>query len=202
MYMKNAIIVHGTCSRTEYYSPDYPTGSNSHWLPWLQKQLIMQDIHAVTPEMPFAFKPDYEIWKREVERFDIGPETMLVGHSCGAGFWVRYLSEHPDLRVGKVVLVAPWLDPNNIKKTDFFDFEYDPDLVSRTAGLTIFNSTDDHEGILWSVQMLCKILSGWGFRSFEKYGHFCLNDMGTTEFPELLTELTGASPAADISQNV
>ncbi len=187
--MNNAIIVHGTCSRKEYYSDEFPSASNSHWLPWLQKQLIMNDINAVTPEMPYAFKPDYEVWKAEVERYEIGPETMLVGHSCGGGFWIRYLSEHPDLRVGKVVLVAPWLDPNNTKKTEFFDFEYDPDLIKRTAGLTIFNSTNDHEGIQWSVQWLCQILDGWEFRSFENYGHFCLSDMGTPEFPEILQEL-------------
>lgn len=197
--MQNAIIVHGTSSRREYYSPDYPSASNSHWLPWLQKQLIMRDIQAVTPEMPYAFKPDYKIWQREVDRFNIGPETMLVGHSCGGGFWIRYLSEHPSLRVGKVVLVAPWLDPNNIKKTDFFNFEYDPDLVSRTAGLTIFNSTDDHEGIQWSVQMLCQLLSDWNFRSFENYGHFCLSDMHTEAFPELLAELVGEQGIDEIT---
>jgi predicted alpha/beta hydrolase family esterase len=186
----NAIIVHGTCSRQEYYSADFPSASNSHWLPWLQKQLIMRDIKADTPEMPLAFMPDYEIWKREAERFDIGPDTILVGHSCGAGFWIRYLSEHPELSVGKVILVAPWLDPNNIKHNDFFDFEYDPDLVSHTAGLTIFNSTDDHEGIQWSAQWLCQLLSDWEFKSFDNYGHFCFEDMHTTAFPELLEALT------------
>jgi len=187
--MKNAIIVHGTCDKEEYYDGTQPSLSNNHWQPWLQKQLLIRDIHAVTPEMPFAFKPDYEIWKKEVERFEIGPETMLVGHSTGGGFWLRYLSEHPDLQVGKVMLVAPWLDPNDTKKTTFFQFEFDPDLVSRTKGLTIFNSTNDHEGIQWSVQMICSILKDWEFRSFDNYGHFCLEDMHTSAFPELLEGL-------------
>jgi predicted alpha/beta hydrolase family esterase len=189
--MKNAIIVHGTLSRKDYYDPALPSPGNSNWIPWLQKQLMTRDIKADAPEMPLAFKPDYEVWKREAERFDIGPDTMLVGHSTGGGFWLRYLSEHPELRVGKVALVAPWLDPNDIKQTTFFQFEFDPDLVSRTAGLTIFNSTDDHEGIQWSVQMICTILDGWDFRSFDDYGHFCLEDMHTAEFPELLDVLTG-----------
>jgi len=187
----NAIIVHGSPDKREYYDPDIrvASASNSHWLPWLQRQLMLRDIKADTPEMMFPFKPDYDLWKKEAERFEIGSETMLVGHSCGGGFWVRYLSEHPDLRVGKVVLVAPWLDPANIRKTDFFNFAYDPDLVSRTAGLTIFNSTSDHPGIHWSVEMLRQILHGAGYREFENYGHFCLHDMGTPAFPELLDEL-------------
>lgn len=187
--MKNAIILHGTCSRKEYYSDEFPSLSNSHWLPWLQKQLLMRDIAAATPEVPNAFKPDYEVWGREAERFDIGPETVLVGHSTGGGFWVRWLSEHPDIRVGKVVLVAPWLDPNNIKKSTFFDFEIDPNLVKRTAGLTIFASDNDHLGIRWSVETLRQKLKGHKYREFHNYGHFCYEDMHTDKFPELLDEL-------------
>lgn len=150
---------------------------------------MLRDIKADTPEMLFPFKPDYELWKREAERFEIGPETILVGHSCGGGFWVRYLSEHPKLFVDKVVLVAPWLDPNNIRKTTFFDFELDPDLVARTKGVVIFNSTDDHQGIQWSVEILRQTIKDIGYREFENYGHFCLEDMGTPAFPELLAEI-------------
>ena len=187
--MKNAIILHGTCSRKDYYDPAVPALSNSHWLPWLQKQLMARDIYAATPEVPHAYKPDYHLWRQEAERYQIGPETVLVGHSTGGGFWMRYLSEHPDLRVGKVVLVAPWLDLNNIKKTTFFTFEIDPELVSRTAGVTILNSTDDHPGIHWSVEILRQTIRGITYREFDDYGHFCIEDMGTPEFPELLQEI-------------
>ena len=187
--MKNAIIVHGTCSRKEYYSDEKPTLSNQNWIPWLQKQLMMRDIEAYAPDMPFAFKPEYELWKHEVEHFTIGPETMLVGHSTGGGFWVRWLSEHPDVYVGKVILVAPWLDPNNIKKTTFFNFEIDTNLVERTKGLTIFHSDNDHLGISWSVDTFREKLRGHEYREFHKYGHFCYEDMGSSKFPELLDEL-------------
>ncbi len=187
--MKNAIIVHGTTSRRDYYSTDSPSPSNSNWYQWLQRQLIVHGIQADTPEMPLAFKPGYELWQREVQRYEIGPETMLVGHSTGAALWLRYLSEHPQLRVDKLVLVAPWLDPNNIKHTTFFDFAFDPSLASRTNGLTIFNSTNDHEGVQWSTQIICQVLAGWKFKSFDNYGHFLSKDMGTEVFPELLAEL-------------
>lgn len=187
--MKNAIIAHGTCGRREYFDTSMPSLSNSHWLPWLQKQLLVKDIDAATPEMPHAYKPDYEVWQREIERFDITPETILVGHSCGGGFWARYLSEHPEIKVGKVVLVAPWLDPNNIKQTSFFDFAIDPELVRRTKGITIFNSTNDHPGIHWSVEMLRQTISGIKYKEFDDYGHFFSSEMPSEGFPELLTEL-------------
>lgn len=189
--MKNAIIVHGTLSKREYYDTNFPSASNNNWYPWLAKQLLVRDILAVTPEMPLAFKPDYDIWKREVERFEITSETILVGHSCGGGFWVRYLSEHPDARVGKVVLVAPWLDPNNIKKTTFFDFEINPDLVSQTGGMTVFNSLNDHPGILWSVEILRQTIPNIRIVDFDNYGHFCSGEMPSgNSFPELLEALT------------
>ena len=86
--MKNAIILHGLCSQKKYYNPETPSGSNSHWLPWLQKQLMVNGFKADTPEVPFVYEPKYEAFVKEVERFDITPDTTLVGHSMGGGFWV------------------------------------------------------------------------------------------------------------------
>src|SRR5579884_3172331 len=102
--MKNAIILHGKPSKEEYYDPKAPSMSNAHWLPWLQGQLLKRDISAATPEVPFAFDPKWNLWNHEFERFDITPETILVGHSTGAGFIIKYLSIHPEVKVGKVVL--------------------------------------------------------------------------------------------------
>jgi hypothetical protein len=188
--MKNAIILHGTCDEEEYYSPEYPSASNFHWLPWLSKQLLIKDIHAVTPEMPHGYMPDYAVWKREFERFDITPETILVGHSCGGGFLVRWLSENTDRQVGKVVLVAPWLDPNKTKGEDnnFFDFVIDPELVSRTQGVTVFNSDDDMQAVQVSVKQIVDIITDVKLVEFQEKGHFCFSDLGGEAFPELLEE--------------
>jgi predicted alpha/beta hydrolase family esterase len=187
--MKNAVLLHGTCSEKHYYSEDYPSLSNAHWFPWVQKQLLIRDIPTATPDMVRAHQPDYRLWKKELERFDITPETMLVGHSCGGGFLVRWLSEQSDTKVGKVVLVAPWLDPNNKKANDFFDFEIDADLVERTAGVTIFHSPDDDTTVQVSVDRLIEKINNLKVVTFPGYGHFMVQQMGTETFPELVTEL-------------
>ena len=190
--MQNAILIHGRPDREEYYDPQYPSPSNSHWFPWLTKQLMVNDIFAVAPEIPTPWQPRYEIWKKELERFEITPETILVGHSCGGGFIVRWLSENKDKNVGKVVLVAPWLNPENnpVSDTaDFFDFEIDPNLVERTKGFIIFNSDNDMATIQKSVGILREKIKGCGYREFSNHGHFCYNDLKTEEFPELLEEL-------------
>lgn len=188
--MKNAVILHGRPSKSEYYDLAAPSLSNAHWLPWLQAQLLKNDIPTATPEVPFSFDLNWSVWLREAQRFDVGPQTILVGHSTGAGFWVKYLSIHPDIWVDKVILVAPWLNPEREQGGDFFDdFEIDRDLVSRTKGITIFNSDDDIDSVHKTVALLHDRVPGIQERQFHSYGHFCLEDMKTTQFPELLAEV-------------
>jgi len=184
----NAIILHGMPDPgdEEYYNPQFPSASNSHWIPWLQKQLMIKDIPTQTPEMPQSWKPDYELWRKEFERYDITPDTILVGHSCGGGFIVRWLSEHKDVRVNSVLLVAPWIDPNRRNTTDFFDFEIDPALADRTKQLTIYGSDNDTADVQLSAYTLIDTIKGTIYREFKGYGHFTKEAMGTDQFPKLL----------------
>lgn len=187
--MKTAIIVHGAPNHDEVLDPGVPAASNHHWLPWLQKQLIVRGYEAHTPEIPKSCDPEYSIWQREFERFDITHETLLVGHSCGAGFLVRWLSENRHVRVARLVLVAPWIDPDRTRTTDFFDFEMDPEIAYRTHGLHIFNSDNDMETVQTTVAILREHLHQVQYREFHNYGHFCIEDMGGVEFPELFQTL-------------
>lgn len=187
--MKNAIILHGRPGKKEYYDPKFPSASNYHWIPWLQKQLLIRNIKADTPEVPQAYAPQWDLWVKEVERFEIGAETILVGHSTGSGFWIRYLSEHPDLRVGKVVLVVPYLDVEKESIPDFFDFELDRNMAARTKGLVIFHSDNDEPEMQSTMKLLKEKLKDFKYREFHNYGHFTLSDMKIIEFPELLEEL-------------
>ena len=184
--MKSAIILHGAPDREEYYDPNCPSASNHHWIPWLQKQLLIRDVAAHAPEIPNCWLPDYKTWVREFERFDINRNTMLIGHSCGGGFIVRWLSEHPEIQVGRVVVVAPWVDPTRRRTTDFFNFEIDPELANHTRGFAVFNSDNDGDEIQQSAYLIRDTVRHCYFREFHEYGHFCIEDTGSDEFPELL----------------
>lgn len=188
--MKTAILIHGWAQKTKAYDAKYPTPSNSYWFPWLSKQLMLRDIHAVAIEMPRSFYPEYAVWKKEFERFDLDPETILVGHSCGGGFIIRWLSEHKDVRVDKVILVAPWVgnDPDQPFDDTFFRFEWDENLADRTTKLIVFNSTNDVKPVQDSLKVITKKLKGVHLIELQDKGHFTLNGMGTVEFPELLAE--------------
>lgn len=190
--MSNAILVPGRPDKDEHYDPKRPSNSEDHWFSWLKRQLILKDIHAVSIEPPFPFRPRYEEWKKEFERFDITPETILVGHSCGGGFLVRYLSEHKDLKVGKVLLVAPWINPLKYEVSDtadFFDFAIDPDFPTRTEGTIVFISSDDEPSVVKTVDILREKVKGLKFKEYTDKGHFVIDSLGTEEFPDLLSEV-------------
>ncbi len=190
--MSNAILIPGRPDKVQHYDAARPSNSQDHWFGWLQRQLILKDIHAVNVEPPFPFRPRYDEWLHEFERFDITPETILVGHSCGGGFLLRYLSEHKDVQVGKVVLVAPWTNPDDNEESDtadFFDFSIDPDFPSRTHGVTVFISSDDYPSVVETVNMLKEKVLVLKLRKYSDKGHFCLNDLHGVEFPELLEEV-------------
>lgn len=46
--MKTAIIIHGMTEKETYYNLNKDSDSNAHWLPWIQKQLLTNDILSQT----------------------------------------------------------------------------------------------------------------------------------------------------------
>ncbi len=178
-----ALIIHGTCSQEEYLDERYPSSINSHWLPWLLKQLLMAGYAAQTPTMPLAYQPVYADWAREFQRHELGPESLLVGHSCGSGFLLRWLAENP-VPVRRLVLVAPWLDPFGRKCPDFFRFDLDPALSARAEMHLVFSDNDGAD-INESVRRILAAYPSVKQHLFPGYGHFCYANLRTAEFPEL-----------------
>lgn len=186
--MNNAILVHGWSDLAKINDPMRPTPSNGSWLPWLTKQLFMKKIFTVAIEMPIADLPIYEDWKKEFERYDVGPETTLVGHSCGAGFLVRWLGENPHIKIDKLILVAPSLGLS-WEDRSFFDFEIDPELHNRVEKISIFVANDDRDVIQEAVKVYQTKIPSSKTIILEKGGHLTFSDMQTEEFPELLQEI-------------
>lgn len=172
-------------SKEEYMDLANPAQSNRHWFPWLQKQLAIRGVVAQSLEMPEPYAPVYEKWRETFEQIHVNEDTALFGHSCGGGFFIRWLSENKRT-VGEVVLVAPWIDPDKELTTGFFDFEIDPTLVERTKGVTVMYSTDDGESILETVRILKEKIPSAVFKEFTDKGHFCSSDLVNNEFPEIL----------------
>jgi predicted alpha/beta hydrolase family esterase len=188
--MNQVIIIHGAPEKEEYLGEGgWPSPSNTHWIPWVQTQLSYKEILSQAPEMPRPYDLIYENWVEVFEQFKVSNETTLVGHSCGGGFLLRYLSENKNVSPKKVILVAPWLDPEPKElSTNFFDFEIDQTLVKRT-NLHIFMSSDDFEGCLKSFETIERLLPNATYHKFIDKGHFTEPVLGIKAFPELLDEI-------------
>lgn len=194
---KTAIIVHGKPSREGYFNPDTASPSNAIWIPWLQKRLLLKGISAQTPEMLNAFQPDYAIWNKTIEGFKVDQHTTLIGHSCGGGFLIQWLSERPDLQVGDVFLIAPafgdTLVDNLEDKYDdpllngFFDFTPDPKLIERTKSLHVLYSDNDSIRVDRTIKLLKQSYPSINQHTFSNYGHFTAEPaIKNGQFPELL----------------
>lgn len=183
--MKNALLIHGCCNKDEFDDDQYPSASNSHWFPWLQKQLTKKDISTQTPEMPTPYSPEYQSWCEVFNQFSINEDTVLLGHSCGAGFLIRWLLDN-QASVNKLILIAPWLDPIK-KRKGFLDFEITSMLADKAKEIHIFYSSDDSvRGVKESVDIISSVIPNVVLHNFDNKGHFTLGDMNTVELPELL----------------
>jgi predicted alpha/beta hydrolase family esterase len=185
--MKQVILIHGQPEKEDVFGDVWPSESNSHWLPWIQKQLSRKDILCQALEMPHPYNPMYQDHCSVLDQMNISHETILVGHSLGGGFLLRYFSEYPEKIPAKIILVAPWVDTDNYLKDQgnkFFDFTIDQELVKRTHIDCIY-STDDEE-TLDSVYKIREALPNITCYEFTNKGHFTEPDLGTKEFPELL----------------
>jgi predicted alpha/beta hydrolase family esterase len=180
--MKRAILIHGCCSKKEFDEVKYP--SNSHWFPWLKKQLVELGFETHTPDMPTPFSPLYEDWKAVFSRFIIDEETILVGHSCASGFILRWLAD-TKVKVKKIILVAPWLDPIK-KRKGFLDFNLDPTIAANVKKIYVLYSSDDPvKGVKESVEQIISVYPQAKLVKFKDKGHFDYGSMETEEFPEL-----------------
>jgi hypothetical protein len=184
--MRNAIILHGICDSEEYFSDVYPSMSNSHWIPWLQKQFLIKGYSCQTPDVVNVYEANYQGWLETVSVHEINEKTILVAHSAGCGFFLKYLSENKNINFDKLILVAPFKDPF-LKYGDFLQTDFDLKLDKRCNEIHVLYSLDeDVKGIKESVDWLIETYKTAQYHEFENHGHFCYGDMKTQEFQKLL----------------
>jgi predicted alpha/beta hydrolase family esterase len=179
--MKNAILIHGMPTKEEYVAQGN-SATMQHWFPSLKEQLEAAGTHVELPEMPEPYSPDYKKWREVFEQYKVDDETLLVGHSCGAGFLLRWLSEKKR-KVKKLALVAPWIDIDGRSAPAMFTgFSADLSLPER-MDMAMFCSNDDDEEELATFTLLKSQYPGMRVYEFTGRGHFTGEHNRT--FPEL-----------------
>jgi len=186
MENKKCIIIHGCPSDAEKAMDPETRTYDKHWIPWAKKELEVKNIKTETPLMPKPWQPVYGDFKSEFEKYEVGVNTILVGHSCGCAFLVRWLGETKK-KIFKLILVAPWKIPE--KEDDFrrafYVYKIDGTIKDRVNKIVMFTADDEEDAGKESLKIFNEALGG-EIIDLKSHGHYTLGDMGTEEFPELL----------------
>ena len=183
---KNIIIIHG-CPKTPERAMTTETRTyDKHWIPWIKKELTAKGIKTETPLMPEPWMPDYKKFKQEFEKYDVNENTILVGHSCGTAFLVRWLGE-TKIKIAKLVLVAPWKIPDKDDKfrKEFYGYQIDETIKDRVKEIIMFTADDEADDGKKGLKIFHEALDG-KIIELKGRGHYTMHDMKTAEFPELL----------------
>lgn len=191
---RQCIVVHGCPSDIERAMDPEQRTYDKHWIPWIRRELTARGMETVTPLMPEPWKPDYEKFKKAFEELEVTESTVLIGHSCGCAFLVRWLGETTQ-RIARLILVAPWkvAGSGDVLREKFYAYEIDRSIPSRVHDIVMFTSDDEEEGGKESLRIFHEALGGVVI-NLRGHGHYTMGDMGTSEFPELLEAVLRRSP--------
>jgi len=180
----NVILVHGSNSSEKEAKKDKPENER-HWKPWLRNQLELKGIKFSNELYPRDWSPNYLEWKKILEKNLINQNSILIGHSAGGGFLIRWLGE-TSRKVGKLILIAPAIIHSKewISLNDLLNFEINPNIQNCAREVIIFVSDNDSKGIKDSVHMLAKTFKIKPIELKNK-GHFT----EINKFPELLAQI-------------
>jgi uncharacterized protein len=180
---KRAVIVHGCPSGQE------DGAYAKHWMPWTKRVLEERGVPTELPQMSMPWAPDYETFKKTFETLKVNENTILIGHSCGCAFLVRWLGETKQ-KVAKLILVAPWKvgEAGDKAREAFYTYDIDPTIKNRVKDIVMFTSDDEEEDGKKSLKTFHDALGG-KIVELKGRGHYTQGDMRTEEFPELLAEV-------------
>jgi uncharacterized protein len=186
---KKCIIIHGCPSSEDHYLNPGDMEQSKHWIPWIKNELSEKGIEVQTPAMPDPWAPDYEKFKDELSKYKVDQETILVGHSCGAAFLVRWLGDTKQI-ISRLILVAPWNTPDEDDqfRKMFYNYSIDQTIRSRVQEVVIFTSDDEEDDGKESAKIFSEALNGH-LIELKGRGHYTIGDMGASEFPELLENI-------------
>jgi len=182
----DVIIIHGCPAGDENEMNESTRTYDKHWIGWIKEELSSRGIPVSVPLMPHPWEPEYDSYNTEFKRYPVTKDTVLIGHSGGCAFLVRWLGETKQ-KIKKLILVAPWKIPDagNQIQEKFYGFVIDKTIRDRVGEIVMFTADNEAEDGRKSLTLYKKEFGGRVI-SLPGHGHYIHRDMGTDEFSELL----------------
>jgi predicted alpha/beta hydrolase family esterase len=195
--MKQVIVIHGgtTFSTYEKYL-DYLRTKTIHvdrlthkstWKDQLQANLG-DEYQVLLPTMPNGTNARYSEWKLWFDRISkvIEDDCILIGHSLGAVFLAKYLSETSfSKKISATILIAaPYHDETIEDLTEFKIEQLSSKLDEQAGRIIFFNGLDDPIIPPSEIDCYRKELPDAEYNIISASDHFV-----RTDFPELLSAI-------------
>lgn len=193
---KQILFIHGGYtfgSRKDYlnflksYELD-PYRKRNYWINWIAKKLGSK-YELLNSDMPCEKNAQYEDWKIWFEKYipfikDKSP--IIIGHSLGAIFLLKYFSENNfPKKVSQLHLISPAIfdDGLGLEKLSTFksDIKKIVKIEKKCKELHLWHSKDDNVCLFKNSEIIKKNISSAIFHIFEDRGHF-----KQPTFPEVL----------------
>ena len=192
---KQILFIHGGytfASRRDYikFLKDYdlnPYKKRKYWINWFATKLKSYEV--LVPQMPCdknAKYEEWEIWFKKHIPFLKDKNPVLIGHSLGAIFLLKYLSENNFPRkISQLHLVAPAVYDDGLGPEKLSTFKSDlkkiKKIEKKCKELHLWHSKDDNICLFKNSEIIKSIIPSINFHVFKNKGHF-----KDYSFPEIL----------------
>jgi len=147
------------------------------------------DFQVIAPRMPNKNYAHYNEWKIWFDKYlpVVADGIILVGHSMGAIFLAKYLSENsfPKKIAASFLVAGPYDD--EVSESTIGDFAFSTSLENfekQGGKITFYQSKDDELVPVADFEKYKENVKGANFVLFEDRGHFFQE-----HFPELVEEI-------------
>lgn len=154
---KRVLVLHGLGGS------DHP-----HWQAQLAQDLITQNTVVSFPSLPNKNNPNLEEWKKylknEIEHFQ---PNIVVCHSLANLLWFHTCDEL-DIKLDKLMLVAPVRDKSLDEAKTFFPYPIPSDLKSSEV-IMASSTNDPYINVEEAIRLQSKL--GIGMKLLDDAGH-------------------------------
>jgi len=157
----------------------------SDWKPWL-RQKLGSNYEVILPIMPNKTNAQFDEWKIWFEKLIpfLHGGVILVGHSLGGTFLVKYLSENQFKKKIKAVFLVGAVYDKDDDGYSVVSFSLPEKLNLQTEKIYLYHSKDDLVVPFSTLGQYKKALPKAETKVFEDRGHF-----NQEEFPELAQDI-------------